>query len=65
MSYSYTTNTTNVEFSNANSLVVYMALDCIDHGFSYEMYSSYMMQWATPTLPEPRYIELFNIVANN
>lgn len=55
-----------VEFEHENSMVVFMALECIDLQFSYEMYESYMMQWKPiPTLPEQRYLDLYAIVANH
>ena len=56
---------TRVEFNHENAMVVFMALECIDEEFSYEMYSSYMMQFKNiPTIPESRYLDLLKIVAN-
>lgn len=63
-SYEFSCTNTKVSFEHLNSLVVFMALDCIDKGFDYEMYSSYILQWSIPELPKERYEELFNIVAN-
>lgn len=63
--YSWTTSTEKVSFKHENSMVVFMALECIDLEFGYSMYSSYMEQFKDiPTLPEYRYEQLIDIVAN-
>jgi len=63
--YVYECSEYTLKFNHHNSLLVYMALECIDSKYSYERYESYMMQYPLMgKIPESRYIELFNIVAN-
>lgn len=62
--FRFTSKETKVSFNHGNSLAVFMALECIDEGFSYELYSDYMLQWPTPALPKNRYEELYKIVSN-
>ena len=62
---SYKAMDISVKFKCINSLVVFMALECIDEEFGYQMYSDYMDQYPmTGKLPESRYDELYNIVLN-
>lgn len=63
--YIYETQDNKLEFNHHNSLLVFMALECIDYEYSYEKYESYMMQYPLMgKLPEYRYIELLKIVCN-
>lgn len=67
-SISRTTSNGTVVFNHENTMVVFMALECIDLGFGYEMYVDYMAQFiekSIPCLPEPRYTQLLAIISNS
>lgn len=63
-SYIYEDSRVKVEFEHSNSLAVFMAIQCIDLGFDYEMYSDYMIQWPTTTLPRSLYQYFSTIILN-
>ena len=63
--FTYTTSKEHIEFKHENSMVVFMALECIDQEFSWSFYCDYMTQFdGIPTLPEYRYEQLVKIVSN-
>lgn len=63
-SYIYQDSKVKVEFEHSNSLTVFMAIQCIDLGFDYELYSDYMIQWPTPRVPRSIYQNLSTIILN-
>lgn len=63
-SYIYQDSKTKVQFEHSNSLAVFMAIDCIDAGFDYEIYSDFMIQWPTPRVPKSVYQYLSAIILN-
>lgn len=63
--YIYETQNNKLEFNHHNSLLVFMALECVDYEFSYEQYEAYMLQCPLMgKIPKSRYLELINIVCN-
>ncbi len=43
--YTRTTSKGTVAFNKESSMILYMALECIDLGFSYSFYCDYMEQY--------------------